>query len=176
MKKLLLICLLAFVCSYQTAQAQGRLIQLISNGYQQYSEWDRESGDTNSYLPPQSPVTVLATVTAKPAVWVTLLASGQALAKNVPLSNENGSFVFQKDGNVVLYDKNKKPMWASSTFLANTAIMDAKTGIFAVHDDKKMLWSSNTTGAGAFLQIDWTSYTLRIVDATGTKELWRSKK
>lgn len=175
MKKLLFICLLAFVCFYQTAQAQGQLIQLAPLGpleYDHYSELDRGFGDTYS----RWPVTVLATVTAKPAVWVTLLASGQALAKNVSLSNENGSFVFQKDGNVVLYDKNKKPMWASNTFLANTAIMDAKTGIFAVHDGKKIVWSSNTTGAGAFLQIDWTSYTLRIVDATGTKELWRSKK
>lgn len=136
MKKLLFICLLAFVCFYQTAQAQGQLIQLVPLGpleYDHYSELDRGFGDTYS----RWPVTVLATVTAKPAVWVTLLASGQALAKNVSLSNENGSFVFQKDGNVVLYDKNKKPMWASNTFLANTAIMDAKTGIFAVHDGKK---------------------------------------
>lgn len=130
--------------------------------------------------PPPPPPTVLATLPVTQPVWVTLLSSKQTLAKGKSVTHEKGSFIFQTDGNLVLYDKSKKPMWASATKNGTASLVSMEASgtlqVLGTQNGKiNSLWSSNTRVAGAYLQVDWASYILRIVDTTG-KELWRSKK
>jgi hypothetical protein len=135
-----------------------------------------ESGKVAIPSPPTPPVTVLATATKTQSTWSGLLNSGQVLEIDKKILHERGYFVLQKDGNLVLYDKNNKPMWASGkkSPLVKTAIMNP-FGSLTVLGKDAVIWSTNTTSIGAYLQIDWASYTLRIVDKAG-KEIWRSKK
>lgn len=136
-----------------------------------------EAGKVAIPAPPTPPVTALATTTPTQATWVTLLIPGESLVVLAKKEHARGSFTLQRDGNLVLYDKNNKPMWASATksLTAKVLTMNPNGSLNILTTNNQSLWSSNTNSNGAYLQIDWNSYTLRVVDMAG-KELWRSKK
>jgi hypothetical protein len=151
---------LLLLCAFQgTAQAQftwGKFTR----------DWD-----------PLSPDVVTATVTKLHGTWSDLLTFEEVLEKGNSKTHPNGQFVFQQDGNVVLFDKNKRPMWASGTNgSGGQRFFLGAYGKLTLEKDHTLLWQTKVkTGRGKpKLQVDWNSYTLRVVDGTGTT-IWSSK-
>lgn len=86
-----------------------------------------------------------------------LYANGELLPDDFLLSS-NGKYklIYQWDGNLVLYDENDIPMWASSTSASSPgrAVMQTD-GNFVVYDNSSAsLWASGTSGnSGAYLVV-----------------------
>ncbi|MFD9411016.1 FG-GAP-like repeat-containing protein [Streptomyces sp. NPDC059989] len=76
------------------------------------------------------------------------IPSGTTLASGQEFSSGNSNLVMQADGNLVLYTKDKKPLWATGTNKHPGAVARMQSdGNFVVYeaDGKTALWSSKTT-------------------------------
>eukprot|EP00298_Acanthocystis_sp_HF-20_P010828 c19070_g1_i2.p1 GENE.c19070_g1_i2~~c19070_g1_i2.p1 ORF type:complete len:452 (-),score=158.98 c19070_g1_i2:93-1448(-) len=58
--------------------------------------------------------------------------------------NKTSYLVFQEDGNLVLYRKNDKPVWASGTHGRGKRAIYQSDGNIVVYDRTKALWASHT--------------------------------
>jgi Ricin-type beta-trefoil lectin domain-like len=80
----------------------------------------------------------------------------QELAMDAKINSANGNFtlIFQQDGNLVVYDRNNNPLWATGTHgkKASRCVMQ-KDGNLVLYDIfKSPIWASNTHGhEGALL-------------------------
>jgi len=113
---------------------------------------------------------------------VLLSTNEAALKQNQRTWSPNKSFYLsmQEDGNLVLYTKNDKAVWASGTYGKGTAPYNAimqKDNNFVVYDSlNKPLWSSNTFNkdtTGAYLAIQNDGY-IGVYDGND-KLLWTSE-
>ncbi len=80
-------------------------------------------------------------------------------------------FIFQGDGNLVLYNPSKKPIWASNTHGkgATTFAVQVDANI-VIYAGSKALWASNTHGhQGASLAIQNDG---NVVIYEGTQPIW----
>jgi hypothetical protein len=114
----------------------------------------------------------------KSKAWVTLLKSGQTLNPDSKVENPAGRFAFQSDGNIVVYNKQNKPVWSSGSVVewydgsAKELKMQADGNLVVFRKDKfgetKECWNSNTKGNDqAILQIEWNLLKLRFVGKDG---------
>jgi hypothetical protein len=84
------------------------------------------------------------------------LSPGTELPMDVPYSTVTtaGTLVFQNDGNLVVYDENKAPRWASNTQFQGKRCVFEQDGDLVVYDDKgEKRFRSQTNGRGATLWI-----------------------
>lgn len=107
------------------------------------------------------------------------LVAGEQLKENAKLISANGEFslVQQPDGNLVIYDSNKKAMWASGMNGQNVkrCVMQ-KDGNLVQHPGgyDNAMWSTNTkgnTGASAMLKDDG----ILVIINKDDKIIWSSK-
>ncbi len=80
------------------------------------------------------------------------LYAGQGLTPGQYLLAADGShqFVFQQDGNVVLYNRAHQAIWQSGTFGSGaTLLMMQPDGNLVLYSGPKIAWYSNTYGVGA---------------------------
>lgn len=110
--------------------------------------------------------------------WVTVLKSGQTLPAEGKVENPAGRFVFQSDGNIVLYDKQNKAKWNSGSIAAwydgkgKELKMQPDGNLVVFLSDSfsatKEFWNSNTKGNDqAVLQVEWSLFKLRFVGKDG---------
>ena len=110
--------------------------------------------------------------------WVTILKSGQTFAPDAKVENPAGRFIFQSDGNVVLYDKQNKAVWSSGSIAqwydgnGKEIKMQADGNLVVIvanwTGETKEFWNSNTKGnAEAVLQVEWSLLKLRFVGKDG---------
>lgn len=109
--------------------------------------------------------------------WTTLMTSGKTLTKGEKITDPtSGSyFIYQEDGNVVLYPKSGQHAWASGSWIfpyqkaGNLLKMQPDGNLVAVSTfmDKADWVSGTGNNPGAYLQVEWKLLRLRIVDKTG---------
>ena len=115
---------------------------------------------------------------------MTTLSSGQKLVPGQSLQSNNKlhTFVMQQDGNVVLYDRNSKPLWSTNTgglTSPRDLIMQTDGNLVLYGTDGKAHWASNThNNPGAFLDLqdDGNLVVYRAGSQAGTAEdaLWEA--
>jgi hypothetical protein len=86
------------------------------------------------------------------------LSSGQRLVPGQYIRSDNmlHTLIMQGDGNVVLYDRNCKPLWATNTngVKARDFRMESNGSLVLYSTDGRARWNSGTgTNHGAFLNI-----------------------
>lgn len=85
------------------------------------------------------------------------LFPGQSLAPGQSLrSGNNHVLIMQTDGNVVLYDRNSRPIWATNTvgIPPRELAMQGDGNLVLYATDGQPIWASNTAGnPGAFLTV-----------------------
>ena len=105
------------------------------------------------------------------------LVSDQSFNKLSLPSGEN--LIMQSDGNLVLYDRSKRPVWASNTMSKGTAPFKATMqtdGNFVVYDrHNKPTWATGTNRVGS------RQYAVRLGGSSfevhdGTRSIWSSAK
>ncbi|MFE1748362.1 ricin-type beta-trefoil lectin domain protein [Coleofasciculus sp. H7-2] len=71
------------------------------------------------------------------------------------ITSTNYKFVFQSDGNLVLYSPQGKPLWATGTDRTSADLLAVQTdGNVVLYDRGKPVWATDTAGnPGAFLSI-----------------------
>ena len=71
------------------------------------------------------------------------------------VTSDGYKFVFQQDGNLVMYNPQGKATWATGTYNTNaTRFAVQHDGNVVLYDDKKALWATNTSGyLGAYFKI-----------------------
>lgn len=78
------------------------------------------------------------------------LMPGEILKEGEKLVSENSEYTFivQDDGNVVLYDRNNKPLWASNTqnVAVKELIMQDDGNLVLYRHDNVAAWASGTNG------------------------------
>jgi Cysteine-rich secretory protein family len=90
---------------------------------------------------------------------MTTLFPGQQLLPGQSLQSDNAlhTFIMQQDGNVVLYDRNSKPLWSTNTgglITPRAFIMQTDGNLVLYSTDGAAHWASNTYGnPGAFFNI-----------------------
>jgi hypothetical protein len=90
---------------------------------------------------------------------MTTLSSGQKLlpGQSLQSNNELHMFIMQPDGNVVLYDRDSKPLWSTNTggsISPRDLVMQTDGNLVLYGTDGKAHWASNTyNNPGAFLDI-----------------------
>jgi hypothetical protein len=118
----------------------------------------QNDGNTVIYQPNNAPVwatnTVQRTVPSGPSAAGNSMQPGQVLlpGQAIQSSNTRYRFIFQTDGNLVLYKTftsgKQTPLWASNTSgrLADVCIMQADGNLVIYDPDANAIWSSNTWG------------------------------
>jgi hypothetical protein len=104
------------------------------------------------------------------------LLPGQSLQSN----NKLHTFIMQKDGNAVLYDRNSKPLWSTNTgglITPRDFTMQTDGNLVLYSTDGRAHWASNTSGnPGAFFNIqdDGNLVVYRVGSQTETADnaLW----
>src|SRR5438270_8650901 len=89
---------------------------------------------------------------------MTTLSSGQKLLPGQSLQSNNKlhTFMMQQDGNVVLYDRNSKPLWSTNTggtISPRDFIMQTDGNLVLYGTDGKAHWASNTYNNPAHFSI-----------------------
>jgi hypothetical protein len=95
---------------------------------------------------------------AHPARMTDRLDSGQGLQVDESLDSPSGqlSLVLQSDGNLVLYDQDRQPVWASGTDGqdVSTATMQEDGNLVLYSSGGSAVWASDTSGNdGAYLVV-----------------------
>lgn len=68
--------------------------------------------------------------------------------------SDRARLIFQQDGNLVVYDENGVPRWASHTVGSGHSAVFQQDGNFVVYTDQdRAVWASNTNGRGSRLSI-----------------------
>lgn len=106
------------------------------------------------------------------------LESGQFLvpssaAERSELKSKNGEyrFVFQADGNAVIYNKEDKGVWSTKTHsLGGTRLLLQSDGHLVMYNDESVaVWQSGTFGQGAVTLIMGNDGTLALIDNQGNR-------
>jgi hypothetical protein len=85
-----------------------------------------------------------------------------------------GSLNFQTDGNLVIYDGNRKAMWSTGTSGRGENAVFQSDGNFVIYDiANRPVWNSNTVGTGRSL-IFQNDRNLVIYD-NANRAVWSSK-
>ncbi len=83
---------------------------------------------------------------------VPILQYGQSLKKGDTLIAGGGAYFlsFQNDGNLVLYNKNKKPLWHTKTYdqAADRVVLQGDGNLVIYTADNRPVWASWTQGTG----------------------------
>jgi serralysin len=117
------------------------------------------------------------------AEGITTLDSGQSLQPGQSLRSPNQlhELIMQADGNVVLYNDQSQPLWATNTYGISPRefIMQADGNLVLYDTDDRPKWASNTSNQpGAFLNVqdDGNLVVYRVGSQTETAEnaLWAS--
>jgi hypothetical protein len=106
------------------------------------------------------------------------LSPGQSIQSN----NQLHSLTMQEDGNVVLYDRNSQPLWATNTgglMTPREFIMQTDGNLVLYSTDGQARWASNTWhNPGAFLDVqddgNLVVYKLGSPSETAEYALWAS--
>jgi hypothetical protein len=154
-------------------QADGNLVIYDPGGHALWSSgtWQdagshlvvQDDGNVVIYRPDNTPVwatnTVQAVMPSGPTAKGDGMQSGEALNPDDSITSNDGQFffVYQTDGNLVLYsNRTGNPLWASNTAgqPAGICIMQADGNLVIYDPDAVPLWASNTPGnAGSRLVI-----------------------
>lgn len=109
-------------------QSDGNLVLYMSDGY---PLWSSLTGP----LPPRA----------------ALLAQGETVSLGQTIKTTNGNtFAMQTDGNLVLYNKQSRPLWSTNTRGSGNRVTMQTDGNLVLYDAQSHpLWNTNTiTGAG----------------------------
>lgn len=102
--------------------------------------------------------TVIAILTPTVVYADDRLYPGEMLRPEEHLTSRNHQYqlVLQRDGNLVLYDKRRHPLWASNTNgqRVEKCIMQRDGNLVLYHRNGQPVWASNTIGKpGSYLLI-----------------------
>ena len=102
---------------------------------------------------------------------------GEELLLDMELISANGFYrlIQQKDGNLVVYNRDNKPTWASGTYGKNVrqCIMQTDGNLVQYLSNHVPVWASNTNGhAGAYLVMQNDGNL--VIYGKGEKPLWAS--
>ncbi|MBC7741556.1 MAG: hypothetical protein H7061_05135 [Bdellovibrionaceae bacterium] len=122
----------------------------------------------------------IATITVAPAIDCLIFdGSGLILETNQAKGNASARIQLQEDGNLVVYDKNDSPLWATNTSSnckgGNCIAVFQADGNFVLYQNNIPIWASNTIGSGYKLKISHENPILSIVGSDG-KVIWSQFK
>jgi len=122
-------------------------------------------------------IKVVLAILISPAVLADRLESGQYMAKTYAIPDATGSykFIFQSDGNLVLYKMDRNiALWSSNTGGTNaqTVVLQKDGNLVILDDGAKIIWQTKTyNNVGAYLIVQADGNVV-IYNREGTRPLW----